>query len=139
MDFISKFKLLDIIYDHDSPSNEGSLLVRELKTGEVLLCDDLDYGDHIEMLKTGEEYEAFFTTLGFIEPRGNSKKDYKIFKNPQDGVLKINAVISDIKNDWYICDAGFFVYAMSITHIDGLKVGDHISVSGGLRIEPLIK
>jgi len=123
----------------DSPSNEGSLLVYETKSGEELLCCDVDCGDHLDLFKIGEHYEAFFSTFAMITHAGKEDVVPKIEKNRFRGVTRLNATIADIKENWYICDAGFYVYAMSMTDISGFKKGDRVTIAGGLRIDPVIK
>lgn len=125
----------------DSPSNEGSLLVYEKNTGEELLCCDVDCGDHLDLFKPGEEYEAFFSTFGVIAAASAAKAEGApaIEKNQYRGVIRMSGKIADIKDNWYICDVGFFVYAMSITGVSGLKKGDAVMITGGLRIDLVVK
>jgi len=137
--YLSSVKLLEILYDLDSPSNEGSLLVHESRTGEELLCCDVDCGDHLDFFKIGEHYEAFFSTFGVISPHCPESEGARIEKNRYRGVVKMNGTIVDIKDNWYICDVGFYVYAMSITNVSGIRKGDRVSIAGGLRVDLIVK
>ncbi len=139
MSYLSKVELLEILYDMDSPSNEGSLLVHESRSGEELLCCDVDCGDHLDLFKIGGHYEAFFSTFGMITHADEENAVPKVEKNQFRGVTRLNATIIDIRDNWYICDAGFYVYAMSITNISGLKKGDRVTIAGGLRVDLIVK
>jgi len=139
LNYLSKVKLLEILYDLDSPSNEGSLLVQEMKTGEELLCCDVDCGDHLDLFAIGGEYEAFFSTFGVISRAEKERGPANIEKNQYRGVIRMTAKIVDVRDNWYVCDAGFYVYAMSMTGVSGIKKGDRVNITGGLRVDLIVK
>ncbi len=136
--YLSNIKLLEVFYDLDSPSNEGSLLVCERNTGEELLCCDVDCGEHLDYFKIGHDYEAFFSAFGMISHLNEDGIVPEIEKNQYRGVIRMNAKIVDIRDEWYICDAGFYVYAMPITNMAGFKKGGRVTISAGLRVELVI-
>jgi len=135
---ISEVELLRIDYDIDSPSDEGSLLVKVCSTGDEILCCDVDCGAHLEFLVPGNIYDVFFTIFGAaVKLEGNKKAG--VNKNHHCGVEKIHGKVISINGDWILCDAGFPVYAMSISPHHDFKTGDHIVVAGGMRIEVILK
>jgi hypothetical protein len=139
LNYLSKVKLLEILYDLDSPSNEGSLLVHENKTGEELLCCDVDCGDHLDLFTVGGEYEAFFSTFGVISRAEKERGPANVEKNQYRGVIRMTGKIVDVRDNWYVCDVGFYVYAMSMTGISDIKKGDRVNITGGLRVDLVVK
>lgn len=136
---ICEIELLRIDYDIDSPSDEGSLLVKVLESGDEIFCCDVDCGAHLEFLVPGNTYEAFFTIFGAVVKLEGDNNKKKIHKNHHKGVEKIHGKVISVKGDWILCDAGFPVYAMAISPHHDLRAGDHIVVAGGLRIEVILK
>lgn len=136
MKYASKIKLLEIHYDIDSPSDEGSLLVEEENTKEQFLCCDVDLGEHLDRLKIDETYNVFFSTFGTVNCLNKENKVKKeIHKNKFKGITKMFGKVVDIIDQWYVCDVGFYVFVMSIKNITSIKCGDYISIDGGVRIE----
>lgn len=134
-----EIELMDIVYDEDSPSDEGSLLVRVTATGDVALCCDVDCGSHLARLKKGSRYTALFLSFGSIEILGGADPGTKkIERNEHEGVVSMTGKIDAITGEWVICDVGFPVYAMPLKKSDTFKKGDIVSVMGGLRVELMI-
>lgn len=136
---VCEVELLRIDYDIDSPSDEGSLLVKVLASGDEILCCDVDCGAHLEFLVPGNTCEVFFTIFGAIVKLEGDNQKIRIHKNHHKGVEKIHGRVISVKGDWILCDAGFPVYAMSISPRHDFRAGDHIVVAGGLRIEVILK
>jgi len=136
---VSEVELLRIDYDIDSPSDEGALMVKVLATGDEILCCDVDCGAHLEFLVPGNAYEVFFTIFGAAVKLEGGHKKAEVVKNRHGGVEKIHGKVVSVKGDWILCDAGFPVYAMSISPHHDFRPGEHIVVAGGLRIEVILK
>lgn len=136
----SEVELLKVHYDENSPSDEGSLLVRVVSTGDVLLCCDVDCGGHFAKLKKNNRYRALFMTFGAIEPVADAAgSSAEISRNEHDGVTSMTGKVDDRVDEWIICDVGFPVYAMPVKKNSSIKKGDIVSIFGGLRVELILQ
>ncbi|MEZ7891630.1 MAG: hypothetical protein QMC67_07770 [Candidatus Wallbacteria bacterium] len=135
-DYTNEIELIDMHYEHDSISDEGQLLIKVKQIDDIILCNDVECGSRIEFLKKKESYKAFLMTFAIMAKVNEEPGGKKIIeKNTNKSVLKMRGVVLEKYGEWYICDVGFYIYAMCATAGSSFKPGDWVNLAGGVRVE----